>query len=397
MAVVIPCYNEPDLNHTLQSLADCEPPDGAVEVLVVINSGENASDTIRERNRATLDKATELVAVLCNDRFELHLIHIDNFPAKHAGVGLARKIGMDESARRFGALGRPDGVIVCLDADCTVAPNYFRAIDSHFAADPATPACSIYFEHPLSGPEPPEFYEGIIQYELFLRYYIQGLRFSGYPYAYHTIGSSMAVRSQTYLEQGGMNKRKAGEDFYFLHKIMPLGHFSEINTTTVYPSPRISLRVPFGTGKAIYDWVSRDKEELKTYDPVVFREITLFLDRFLGLYPKGSEEQILADLPEAIRSWLETQGFAKKLEEIRKNSSTPERFHKRLLRWFNGFRVLKLVHFYRDQFYQNISVTRAARLLLELLGEEEAPNDAYTLLSHYRRMDRGNGNPVSPD
>ena len=41
------------------------------------------------------------------------------------GVGLARKTGMDEAVRRFDIINNPEGVILSLDADCTVEHNYF--------------------------------------------------------------------------------------------------------------------------------------------------------------------------------------------------------------------------------------------------------------------------------
>ena len=75
----------------------------------------------------------------------------------------------------------------------------------------------------------------IAAYELHLRYYTHGLRFSNLPYSFQTVGSAMAVRCSAYQKQGGMNKRKAGEDFYFIQKIIALGGYSELNSTTVFP------------------------------------------------------------------------------------------------------------------------------------------------------------------
>jgi len=140
--------------------------------------------------------------------------------------------------------------------------RFFAEIEKHFEQHSNTPGCSIYFEHPIAGNEfEANIYEGIINYELHLRYYYQALKYCGLQYAFHTVGSSMVVRSSAYQKQGGMNKRKAGEDFYFIHKIIALGNFSELNSTVVYPSPRISDRVPFGTGKAIGDWIEQELEE----------------------------------------------------------------------------------------------------------------------------------------
>ena len=86
-----------------------------------------------------------------------------------------------------------------------------------------------------------------------------------FPFAFHTIGSSMAVRASSYMRQGGMNKRKAGEDFYFQQKIIPLCGFTECNSTVVYPSPRPSYRVPFGTGRAMLGYLQNG--EVLTWVP----------------------------------------------------------------------------------------------------------------------------------
>jgi len=58
---------------------------------------------------------------------------------------------MDEAAWRFTTINKPDGIIVCLDADCTVERNYLTAVENHFQQNPKTYGCLIYFEHPLEG------------------------------------------------------------------------------------------------------------------------------------------------------------------------------------------------------------------------------------------------------
>ncbi|HKQ37750.1 MAG TPA: glycosyltransferase, partial [Verrucomicrobiae bacterium] len=197
IVLVVPCYDEPDLVGAVKSLRACGRPHCETEVIVVINSAVDAPEDVKERNRKSAEQA----------RPYAHVIHCPDLPPKHAGVGLARKIGMDEALRRFNG----EGIIVNFDADCRCDPNYLQAIEEHFLAHPETPGCSIYFEHPRGAAD---------LYELHLRYYVHGLRYARHPYAFHTIGSCMAVRSRVYMEQGGMNKRKAGEDFYFLQKVI---------------------------------------------------------------------------------------------------------------------------------------------------------------------------------
>jgi len=383
LAVVIPCFNEPNLLASLESLHRSERPDAPHEVIVVVNSAADADVTIVDRNETTLREARAWLKAQPEPKLTVHLIDARHLPPRHAGVGLARKIGMDEALRRFDHAGTLDhGVILCFDADCTCAPNYLRAVSDHFQAHPTPPACSIYFEHPLEGELAPEIYVAIGAYELHLRYYVQALRYARFPHAHHTIGSSMAVRAQAYMAQGGMNRRQAGEDFYFLHKLIPLGGFTELNSTAVYPSPRPSDRVPFGTGRAVSDWLQRPGT--RTYPLQAFDDLRVFLESVPSL--KSSVPQAM---PESIRTFLAQQNFEQALAEIRNHTATPPAFTKRFFRWFDGFRAMKFVHHARDHFYGDEQVELASAKLLSRLSGFAAARSVSELLRAYRKLDRG--------
>lgn len=103
-----------------------------------------------------------------------------------------------------------------------------------------------------------------MKYELYLRYYRLALEYTGHPHAYHCIGSAFAVRTLDYVAQGGMNKRQAGEDFYFLQKLIATGRYATLQSTQVYPSPRFSGRTPFGTGQA----VPADRSGVRTFSGI---------------------------------------------------------------------------------------------------------------------------------
>ncbi|MBI2968434.1 MAG: glycosyltransferase family 2 protein, partial [Bacteroidetes bacterium] len=263
--------------------------------------------------------------------------------------------------------------------------------EAHFSSDIPADGCSIRFEHPLSGNDyPPEVYSGIVNYELYLRYYKQGLQYANLPFAFHTIGSSMAVRAGAYMKSGGMNMRKAGEDFYFLQKIIELGRFTELNSTCIYPSPRPSSRVPFGTGMAIEKWLQGRNDLRVTFDPGIFYDLKLFCKLITGLdYRQMTAKKIENRLSEALRSFLSGNGFEDNLEEIKNNSATQNNFLKRFFRWFNAFRTLKFVHFARDNFYGNIPIEAAAGELLSEIYPGKKAVDAVNLLREYRILDAG--------
>ncbi|GIV34935.1 MAG: hypothetical protein KatS3mg031_2470 [Chitinophagales bacterium] len=383
--VVIPCYAEPHVLATLQSLHACNAPRGAVEVILVINEPENAGSDIRQQNQKTLQEAQQWQHSLSATHLNLFILR-EIFPARQAGVGLARKIGMDEAAFRLLRAGH-DGIIVCLDADCTVSPNYLTAIEKHFL-QPESQAAIIHFEHALDQIQNARALAGIIQYEIYLRYYKHALRYCGYPFYHHTIGSCMAVRSSVYVKSGGMNRKKAGEDFYFLHKIMPLGGCMALTEATVYPSARVSLRVPFGTGKAMHTWMQSASEELEVYHPRIFDDLKVFLNLVPQLYKQPYPENILQQVPHTVAQYLEQCDFMEKLQEMDAHSRSPATFLKRFYFWLDGLRILKIVHYMRDRFYPNIPICIAARQLLEKLHISCPSSSASDVLEKLRWLDK---------
>lgn len=385
LVVVIPSYCEPDLIQTLHSLEDCNVPKGGVEVIIVFNSSEKAAEKDRQINAQGLKEAI-LWRDAAERKFVYHFLSFPDLPKKHAGVGLARKIGMDEAVDRLEQLERPEGVIICLDADSQVVTNYLVEIENAFSSNLKRKACSIHFEHPLTGNDfPAEVYEGILRYELYLRYYIEGLRFAGYPYAYHTIGSSMAVRSSAYQAESGMNRRKAGEDFYFLHKFIPNPGFFELNTTHVIPSPRPAEKVPFGTGKSIVNWLDQGASHYPAYDVRSFFQLKSFLDDVPNLYQSAP-----GTYPEAIQAFLEQENFSEELREIRKHVASQPAFEKRFYQWFHPLKVLQYVHFARDNFWSEVEILEAAGQLWEKLSGDSMEKFTHTDLLHQYRTKQKN-------
>lgn len=397
VVVVIPCYDEPNAVGSLQALQNNQLPTHiSVEVILVINSGENGDISAKQQNEQTFQAVNDWIKIQKEERTPIswQVLYHPNLPKKHAGVGLARKIGMDEATYRLEQVNNPKGIILCFDADASCANNYLLEVVNHFEKHPQTPACSIHYEHPLTGTEyDAHTYEAIAQYELFLRYYVHALRYAQHPHAYQTIGSSMAVRCDAYQQQGGMNRRQAGEDFYFLQKFIPLGHFTELTSTTVYPSPRPSHRVPFGTGKAVGEILETQNQTYTTYHPQTFKDLKQLLQQVKTWYQQDNIQEQLVMLPQSIQTYLLQQKVIEKLQEIKNNTSNETSFLQRFYRWFNAFQALKYVHYARDHYYPNIPITQAATQLLQQHWNIKATKtDAQSLLKIYRDLDKGQKN-----
>lgn len=359
--VMIPCLNEPEIIRTLESVWACEPVDSFCEVLVVVNDSESSTEPVKAANQGTFEKL--LVWKQANDRknLVLHPFYAPSIQAKFAGAGMARKIGMDEAIRRFNAFNRPEGVIVSLDADCLVSRNYLQRIEQVFSQSKSCFAATINFRHRFEEMEDARQEAGIRMYEDYLHYYKQALDFAGFPNSIYTIGSAFAVRADAYVKQGGMNRRQAGEDFYFLHKLTKLGRLAEITDAFVYPSGRVSDRVPFGTGAAMTKWKNFTEDLALTYRFDAFLDLKILFDHVDSLYNVSSNRytEILTSLPQSIQEYLNAVSFEEKLSEINRNSATPESFRKRFFQVFDAFQVLKFLNMVHGSHYQQQNLAEA--------------------------------------
>ena len=270
-AVVIPALAESaTLFATLSSLA-ANPTElcGRFLTLVVVNHRTDAPLSDKADNLATL----KLLAAGAPRLSRLRLAWVDaataglEMPAKGGGVGLARRIGLDLALSRLGGLNG-DPLLVCLDADTLVRPDYLPALVRHFAQS-SCGAAVIPFCHQF-GPSA-EADRLIMRYELFLRGYVLGLSLAGSPYAFHSVGSAMACRASAYVKIGGMNSRSAGEDFYFLQQLARTVGVEQLTGTVVHPSARPSHRVPFGTGRSVSRMQAGGEGEQLFYHPACFR------------------------------------------------------------------------------------------------------------------------------
>ncbi len=389
--VVIPAYREgPLLFRTLDSIARNQPPSFHVEVIIVLNTSETDTGEVKTEQEDCRRKIEQYTAQKLPSWLTIHYLQANNLRKKHAGAGLARKIGLDEGTRRFSLLDRPDGILACLDADSPVATDYFTALEK-WATTPDHIGAIVRFEHPLEGEEyPPEVYEGITLYELHLRYYLLGLRMTGFPYAFHTIGSCMVFRVSAYVRTGGMPKKQAGEDFYFLQKLIPLGGFSEITDTVVYPSPRPSGRVVFGTGASIQKHLEGTEKQGTTYNPQVFDDLSIFFSLAEELFDLEADafESWTYNLNGPLRSFLLNSDFEEEWINLRRNCKSKNAFLGRFYHTFNAFRVIKYIHYAHEHFYARSDLFDAAIKLLEDKGRDASDIfDEKELLREYRRLE----------
>jgi len=390
--VIVPAFNEPGITALLCSLSQCREPECKAEVIIIVNARQDASPESIRNNKTCISRIDSWKKENKNCFFRLLAFDAGVSANRDWGAGMARKTGMDEALRRFSEIDKPEGVMVSLDADCTVADNYFTSICDELLKKREKSACSIYFEHLLEENEYPEInYRYITLYELHMRYFVKGLRYSGFPYPFHTIGSALAVKALHYMKAGGMNRRSAGEDFYFIQKLFNRGGFFSLNTTTVYPSPRTSSRTPFGTGAVMTKFIENPGQDFLTFNINAFRELRLLFSRIESRYDSDAchVREYFNELPKGIRSFINEEEWLRQISEIKANTAGAESFRKRFFEWFNMFMIVRYMNHVHLHLLRKRPVTEAAIELLSLTGIPEPENNPYDVLITYRKLERG--------
>jgi len=344
--IVIPSYAEEKLGETLASLAGCIRTETQVAVLVVVNDKEGDAPDQKAMNRRAFDAVRHLQA--CSG---IQWVEVDatGLADKNAGVGLARKIGMDAVILQMVSSGE-NPAIVCLDADCTVSEDYLLRIEQEFYRSDSQVAL-LEFSHPVDEHTDPVLKKGIEEYEVYLEYYRLGLHFAGYPFFYHTVGSSMACKALPYARSGGMNQRKAGEDFYFLHKLFPHYPTQELKGPIVFPSCRISTRVPFGTGRFQQKWTEDGADQYLRYHPDCFRLLKIFLEECRSFFQCDHSTGIpdfqrFRSAHPGCEAWWREADPISHLVRFRSASPNVEQRLKAFYAWFDGLAVLRFIHFF---------------------------------------------------
>jgi hypothetical protein len=390
--VVIPAYLEHDhLEITLNSLKGASREGVMVNVVILINAWEDDTAVHVDETMQLWHWLNEFANKDSHPDFVIIPLLATNLPRKHRGAGLPRKIAMDQVAAYCGMNHQYQTVMCCMDADSLVAPNYFQSVITYFS-DLKHRACSIYFEHPLTGQEfPNQVYEGITLYEMHLRCYRILLQATGFPDAVHTVGSSMAVRVSDYVRVGGMVKNRAGEDFYFIQKLIQAGGYGQLQDTCIYPSPRPSHRVIFGTGATISKWHEEGESVYFTYNIQAFVDLKLLFSRVAQFYDVSEEEvqQRMLLLPGRVRSFLNEAGFVDEVLALSANCSSVKVFEKRFFELFNAFKVMKYLNYVHEYFLEKSDVVDCATRILALHKTDTSslfePADILVIL---RKVDR---------
>lgn len=362
MVVVIPCYDEKDLLLTLQNLRECAAPKAKVLVAVIINSGVRSGEDVVEQNRKTYGEVMEFAAENNTETLQFFPLIFEKLPRKHAGVGLARKIGMDLAVEHFLRTQNPEGIIVSLDADCTVSPNFFTDIPAAYRQNEKL-CCTVQNFHHRVENNDAQLENAIRQYEQYIRYFSQMLQYIEFPHYYHTIGSAFSVSADAYVRVGGMGRQQGGEDFYFLQKVFALGKTKSLDHVFVYPMARFSDRIPFGTGPALQKIIDEPNGKMRAYSWESFVALKALFDLRHSFFKQEKElvTQKIELLHPAMVQFAEETDVLAEIDDCNRNSATLKAFEKRFFHHFNAFKIIKFLNFAHQNHFTLCPVEESER------------------------------------
>ena len=358
---VLPAYREPPT--LLQQLRHFPAGAGRSLVILVLNRPDTDGDPLANSAlRAAIQQAmgapgsASPPCAPLNDHADVYLLDLEALrgptPALQ-GVGLARKAGSD-LALTWMASGAIAGDWICsIDADATLPGDYFKQLK---AAGGDAVAAVFPFRHVPGGIGADDAATAL--YELRLHHHVLGLEYAGSPYAFHALGSCLAVRANAYTQVRGFPRRAGAEDFYLLNKVAKLGTVARLRGSCIHLQSRPSSRVPFGTGPAVraIAGAAHPAAAPVFYHPHCYA----MLRALLGCLPElaADPERELADLlagqglaPAAARQAhvvLLALGLERALAHCRRQGRSSAQFLRQFHQWFDAFRTLKFIHAIRD-------------------------------------------------
>ena len=408
--VVIPACNE-----TPGFLRPPPPCNGRSLMILVINESESASHEVSTGNRdlaAAVQARFELqwqsapgsgLCLLRDPRAPRDVLLVDRYskirklPAK-GGVGHARKIGADLAAVLIHRKRILSPWIHCTDADVQLPKNYFKYGNAVHDSSMRYAALIYPFRHydDQDRAQSKSVIFATQLYELALRYYVAGMKFARSPYAFHTIGSTMAVSARHYAMVRGFPKREAGEDFYLLNKLAKVGTVLELgpDCQPIEIAARRSDRVPFGTGAAVnrITALADPVKDFRFYHPAVFELLQRWLQALPAIWASRSSalnSGIFSALPDddqddklqALLAGLEKIGTQKALVHAFRQSRDLNQFSRQMHTWFDAFRTLKLIHKLRDVHFPSVSYAElvANQAFSKLMAADKVNRDWFIL------------------
>ncbi len=356
-------------------------------LILVINQHKEADQQTTNNNLALHWQISKSATDLWNKsnlrlvRFGgLHILLVDRFSEslrldKKAGVGRARKIACDLAvALQQKGIIQSDW-IYSTDADACLPDNYFDSCtnnnahkDNNSYTNSTKPTEGTYpifrncsarvFDFQHTGKQG-SVLEATLLYERALKYFQAGLQYATSPYAFYTLGSTLAFHIEAYCQVRGFPARPGGEDFYLLNKLAKVGNITFCPEITIQLQARLSERVPFGTGPAVKKILERieNNQPYLYYNPHIFLQLKAILTKLPVLWEALSKNADWKNYFDEIcilaLKHIDIEHF---LNHCKRQNIKERQLNQAFHTWFDAFRTLKFIHFLQAERYPAVAI-----------------------------------------
>ena len=338
--IVIPCYDEYDfIFKTLDSInkQNIFLLKNTLAIIVINNSSSD-NNIIKKNNQLTYN-------AIIKKLYDFEMIVLDSFKKnnalddKIAGVGAARKIGLDYCLH---FINDENSLLCSLDADTILSSEYLSTINNEFKTN--INVATINFKHQKSDDHLIE--EGIRKYELIIKNVAHEIHNTGSPYGYVSMGSTIICNVKSYIACGGMSKKKATEDFYFLQALAKYTKIKQIKNILVYPSARSKQRVYLGTGYRMSEYKKKKNFKDLHFHKDSYKSLQIIIDitdKFWGESYYKFHQALKENLDIKSIDFLVSKNIESLWNKITNNANSKNQFMLFFHQWFDALMIIQLL------------------------------------------------------
>lgn len=455
--IIVPVYDEPIEFLKRIQLRQTDPHRALWIIVVNTPDSGNSNEILHTQTKKLLAQLhqsgehffnSDTLCLLKQPRQQWTLVvnRVDTPIPKKQGVGLARKIGFDIACQLMVEKKIPFTWIATTDADTCLPKAYLDILNAEHGYRQSNrkmtdlPSALVFSfqhtnhefqsladsskafltstidnpaDHVLPDNIPPDhtssnhdtFDQALTTataaYENHLHYYVAGLAYAGSPYAYHTLGSILAIDPVAYCLARGFPKRAAGEDFYVLNKLNKIAPVKSLNTDPILIRARASHRVPFGTGPAVAKLILpvdshysdnrhsdiRHSEKIETKrfrystlqtfhpDTFIWLKDWLYLLKEISTYHSVDREhktkKALARQKFPVTEIAKQLGFLTILPQLSHQYRSESAFTTALFHWFDAFKTVKFVNLIAHNHLSKVDIDYALQKMQTFLLPHE--------------------------
>ena len=162
------------------------------------------------------------------------------------------------------------------------------------------------------------------------------------------MGSAMICDKNAYVSIGGMPKKKATEDFYFLQELAKYCGVHTIKKILVFPSSRSESRVYLGTGYRMIETKKGFKVNSLSYSEQAFSYLKKWLKIGTSSWKLNLTELLTktTDVNMQLTNYIIKENIEMIWPKLQNTSSTEFHFINQFHRWFDGLKTIRFLKYF---------------------------------------------------